>query len=568
MIQFISKHRLPIIQVITIIVMILLLGIFVAPIFKGYMFLAVGIIIVIGMGMIYGVIARYFRTPDEKRKIYRNKYHDVFFKGTVIFAILLAVLGIMYGFISYVEGGNPYRIVGLLMTVIWVAVFMIYFVWSVYFYNINYGLTDEEWEKIAKAKEMSVYGVEQVDSEIAEPLYNPYRSQTFGLPPGTVRGMIAFTLLIGGMSLLISSYGMDYITNAEMALRAKQFEFFETAFLMMIAFYFGDRSLKYLRDRWAISSDKSKEPPSAPTDSSPSTSPQTSSTAHFDFPVSDPVGMDDQAFREEDLIFKEINQPESASKPLTGLKKALLKGPEMMESMGSAYVQIRDNTTQKVLADEEIKEALEKLWNEKEIKLSFPVIKAVVAVESSGRGHLPDGKAKILFEGHKFWYWLSKVGKTQAELEELQKQYPDIVYPSWSREHYLLGAEEYKRLEKAKEICKGINDKAAVYSASWGLFQILGENLDHYIKGRNYKDWKDFEQKQHEAESYHFLDFLAFIQTKKLNGKPLVSFISEENNGNYDWASFAYGYNGRGYKMNNYDKKLAAAYHRFKSQGI
>ncbi|GGF30683.1 N-acetylmuramidase domain-containing protein [Echinicola rosea] len=567
MIQFISKHRLPIIQIIAIIVMILLLGIFVAPIFKGFMSLAIGMIIVIGMGMIYGVIVRYFRSPDEKRRIYRNKYHDVFFKGTVIFAILLAVLGVVYGFISYLEGGNPYRIVGLLITVIWIAVFMIYFVWSVYFYNINYGLTDEEWEKIAKAKEMSAYGLQEVEAGIAEPLYNPYRSQTFGLPPGTVRGMIAFTLLIGGMSLLISSYGMDYVSNAEMALRAKQFEFFETAFLMMIAFYFGDRSLKYLRDRWNAPSkaDKQDERDTTAKSNAPMTA---SSVQAFDFPSSDPVGLDDQAFREEDLVFKEINQPQSVSKPLTGLKKALQKGTEMMESMGSAYVQIRDNTTQKVLADEEIRDALEGLWQDKQLKLAFPVIKAVVSVESSGRGHLQDGRAKILFEGHKFWYWLSKVGKTKDELEELQRQYPDIVYPNWTREHYRLGTDEYDRLEKAKEICQGINDKAAVYATSWGLFQILGENLDHFIKARNYKDWKDFEQKQHEAELFHFLDFLTFIQTKKLNGRPLASFISEENKGNYDWSSFAYGYNGRGYKLNKYDEKLAAAYHKFKSQGL
>lgn len=510
---------------------------------------------------------RYFRTPEEKRKIYRNKYHDVFFKGTVIFAVLLTIMGILHGLLAYLDGGNPYRIVGLLMTVIWIAVFMIYFVWSVYFYNINYGITDEEWEKIAKAKEMSAYGVQEVDTGIPEPLYNPYRSQTFGLPPGTVRGMIAFTLLIGGMSLLVSSYGMDYISNAEMALRAKQFEFFETAFLMMIAFYFGDRSLKYLRDRWnaAPSAEKKAEDQNLTTAQTPSPSP---SAQTFDFPTTDPVGLDDQAFREEDMIFKEINQPESTAKPLTGLKNALLKGPEVMESMGSAYVQIRDNITQKVLADEEIKDALEKLWQEKQLKLAFPVVKAVVSVESSGRGHLPDGRAKILFEGHKFWYWLSKVGKTQEELEDLQRQFPDIVYPSWTRDHYRLGADEYQRLEKAKEICQGVNDKAAVYATSWGLFQILGENLDHFIKGRNYKDWKDFEHKQHEAERYHFMDFLTFIQTKKLDGKPLISFIFEEKHGNYDWASFAYGYNGRGYKLNKYDERLARAYHKYKSQGI
>jgi len=55
-----------------------------------------------------------------------------------------------------------------------------------------------------------------------------------------------------------------------------------------------------------------------------------------------------------------------------------------------------------------------------------------------------------------------------------------------------------------------------------------------------------------------------FIKTKKLKGTPLIDFISEEKSGSYDWASFAYGYNGSGYKVNKYDTKLQAAYEKFK----
>lgn len=100
------------------------------------------------------------------------------------------------------------------------------------------------------------------------------------------------------------------------------------------------------------------------------------------------------------------------------------------------------------------------------------------------------------------------------------------------------------------------------------MFQILGENLTHFIKGRGYKDHEEFEAKQHESEYYHFLDFLEFIKTKKIRGRPLIDFVSEQNNGTYDWESFAFGYNGSGYKVNKYDVKMKAAYEKFKADGL
>jgi hypothetical protein len=41
---------------------------------------------------------------------------------------------------------------------------------------------------------------------------------------------------------------------------------------------------------------------------------------------------------------------------------------------------------------------------------------------------------------------------------------------------------------------------------------------------------EEFEAKQHEHEKYHFLDFMAFIMTKKFKGTPLINFISENEN--------------------------------------
>jgi len=59
------------------------------------------------------------------------------------------------------------------------------------------------------------------------------------------------------------------------------------------------------------------------------------------------------------------------------------------------------------------------------IGCKISAIKAVYEVEAAGRGYLPDGRVKILFEGHRFWKRLSKVGKVpdtelvkQAKLRE------------------------------------------------------------------------------------------------------------------------------------------------------
>ena len=189
--------------------------------------------------------------PREERAVPTMSANTTMFFKRILFSILLVALSMVYSFMMYLDDNNLFSIMGLLIIVVWIAVFMIYFVWSVYHYNINFGITDGEWKEIYKAKrEAREFGMDLPSSGVREPTYNPYRSQTFGLPPGTVRGMIAFTLLFGGISLLISSMGNSEVDPNLLQLRIQQFEFFETAFLMMIAFYFGDRSLRYFRDRW------------------------------------------------------------------------------------------------------------------------------------------------------------------------------------------------------------------------------------------------------------------------------------------------------------------------------
>ncbi|MEM8965314.1 MAG: N-acetylmuramidase domain-containing protein [Bacteroidota bacterium] len=516
----------------------------------------IGLAIVAAIGTIMWLGIRYLSTDYSSGEGRPNPHHNFFFSGTRLLTIVLTLTGLLGALFVYLQHENIFQALGLVVSVVWVAVFLRYFMWSVYHYNINYGLTDEDWEKIESARKREKMGFPVNPEDLKAPDKNPYRSQTFGLPPGTVRGMIAFTLLLGGLSLLIVSFGNEYYTGDQLALIRQQFEFFETAFLMMIAFYFGDKSLKYLQRRWTTDRPEVK-------DDEGGRKPEKLPTA---------LESDDRFLQLENL---ELDQLEGkvntiAPTPLTQAKERLsesILSPYSPDLQGG-FVQVRDNIHMKVLSDEEITQALEQL-QEEGIELSMPVIRAVIEVESSGKGHLPNGKPKILFEGHRFTYWLRKQGFTETEITKWQQRYPSIVYPNWTTEYYLGGEDEYKRLN----IARTIDPKAAVYATSWGLFQMLGENLEHNLRDRVkldanpddqfYRDYRDFEQKQEVSEYYHFLDFLAFIKTKRVDNIPLIDFISEKNRGNYDWDRFAYGYNGSGYKRNQYDVKLRAAYRKY-----
>src|SRR5690606_4543643 len=316
------------------------------------------VVVVTALCMIYGVVARYLSYSVDRRMWKGNPYHNFFFRGTAVLTMVLTLLGVVGAFFVYVEHDNLFQAVGLVISVIWIGAFLMYFMWAVYHYNINYGLTDLDWEKIFEARERYRQGFPVKQAELDAPTSNPYRAQTFGLPPGTVRGMIAFTLLIGGMSLLIVSFGTEY-TGAELALVRQQFEFFETAFLMMIAFYFGDKSLRYLQKRW--------RDPNLPVTEGSSSGKKGGTADKVRKPLTvgpsdpkDPVFFEDQEFMEEEIEFSKINDtpPSSAldlyetiSTPQDGI--SIKKGVE--------YVQIMDNLHHKVLSDEAIKDALEEL---------------------------------------------------------------------------------------------------------------------------------------------------------------------------------------------------------------
>jgi hypothetical protein len=130
-----------------------------------------------------------------------------------------------------------YKMISMNIILLWIGILVGYFSWVIYFFNINLGLTNEDWAEIRQKTSNG----EQVDY----PTRNPHENQTLGLPEGTIRGTLALSLAVGALAMLIASLGMDSKLSTN-ELFIDTFDFFKTAFLMMIAFYFGNKSLQYL----------------------------------------------------------------------------------------------------------------------------------------------------------------------------------------------------------------------------------------------------------------------------------------------------------------------------------
>jgi hypothetical protein len=175
------------------------------------------------------------------------------------------------------------------------------------------------------------------------------------------------------------------------------------------------------------------------------------------------------------------------------------------------------------------------------IKADVAAVKAVNEVESSGNGFLKDGRPKILFEGHIFWKQLLRKG---IDPKKKQKNNEDVLFPVWDKTRYLGKEAEYTRLEKAKKI----DESAALESASYGAFQIMG----YHFKRCGFNSVKDFVDAQL-SEEQQLAAFICFIKDQHLDLNLRL----------HDWAGFALGYNGRGYHLNQYDTKLLKAYNKF-----
>jgi hypothetical protein len=182
-----------------------------------------------------------------------------------------------------------------------------------------------------------------------------------------------------------------------------------------------------------------------------------------------------------------------------------------------------------------------------ELGIELPALKAVYKVESAGKGFIGD-RPKILFEGHVFWRLLKQ---RNLDPVRLSVGNGDILYPKWTRDFYVGGAGEWRRLERAEAIQR----EAARESASYGLFQILGEHWQRL----DYASVDEYVQLMCRHERDQLEAFVRFVTKTLSHGRPLVDLLRAKS-----WADFALFYNGPRYRENAYDDRLHAAYLQYR----
>ncbi|WPB58655.1 N-acetylmuramidase family protein [Xylophilus sp. GOD-11R] len=163
---------------------------------------------------------------------------------------------------------------------------------------------------------------------------------------------------------------------------------------------------------------------------------------------------------------------------------------------------------------------------------AVPAVKAVCIVEAPGGGFQDDGQVRILFEGHVFHRLTG--GRFDAAAPDLSNVKPG---------GYGLESSQHDRLQRAV----ALNRDAALRSASWGKFQIMGFNFPSCGFG----SLQSFINAMHDSESAQLDAFVEFI----LANPGLARAIRAQ-----DWTTFARLYNGPDYAKNQYDVKLAKAF--------
>ena len=177
-----------------------------------------------------------------------------------------------------------------------------------------------------------------------------------------------------------------------------------------------------------------------------------------------------------------------------------------------------------------------------ELNVDVATIKAVAEIESGGDGFISTGEPKILFEPHVFW---KELRKRNINPNDFLPHNSDILYPTWGQRPYGKVSDQHKKLQRAV----AINNEAALCAASWGKFQILGNN--YKLAGFNLL--QSFINAMYKDEDSQLRAFVNYIANTHLDDELRAK----------DWKGFSRGYNGALYYKNKYDTKLAAAYKKY-----
>jgi hypothetical protein len=184
----------------------------------------------------------------------KNNFKNFIWWGALLFPMLIVVNMILFKFMFTPRVKEMFFfILAAAIIVSWLLILTLYYVWAIYFYNINHGWTDKDWDD-QENKVLSAGAAPEPDA-------NPNATESMGLPPGTIRGTIALSVVVGGMAMMIASLAMpDRLLQNEFLI--DHFEFIKTAFLMVIAFYFGSKSLEMLGRKQVFEGPKGNGQPS------------------------------------------------------------------------------------------------------------------------------------------------------------------------------------------------------------------------------------------------------------------------------------------------------------------
>lgn len=160
-------------------------------------------------------------------------------------------------------------------------------------------------------------------------------------------------------------------------------------------------------------------------------------------------------------------------------------------------------------------------------------IHAFMDVESGGSGFDGEGRPKMLFEPHIFYWNLTGEKRARAVREGL-------AYPRQGTHPY--PHDSYPRLASAM----AIDETAALESASWGLGQVMGENY----RTLGYENPQAMVMAFMADEEAHLAGMVKFL---------IANHIDDDLHA-HRWAVVARVYNGPGYARNHYDTKLEAAF--------
>ncbi len=172
------------------------------------------------------------------------------------------------------------------------------------------------------------------------------------------------------------------------------------------------------------------------------------------------------------------------------------------------------------------------------LNCEWEAVAAVAEVESGPLGGFAqDGKLVILFERHLF------SRKTNSQFDQSHPHISNRTPGGYPRTQ----AERWAQLTEAYALAP----EAALESASYGRFQVLGQNYGNLGLSKA----TDYVAKLAKSERDQLEAFEGFVRA---NG--LVDELQRK-----DWAGFASRYNGPGYAANQYDTKMAQAYARLKA---